>query len=59
MSGILSGWVARMRGHKMPRKRYLPEEIIQKRREVEVLLWQGKSAGEASRQIGVTEQTDY
>ncbi len=43
----------------MPRKRYLPDEIIQQLREVDVLLWQGKSAGEASRQIGVTEQTDY
>jgi putative transposase len=59
LSGILRALVARKRRHKMPRKRYLPEEIIQKLREVEVLLSQGKSAGEASRQIGVTEQTYY
>jgi len=43
----------------MPSRRYLPEETIQKLREVEVVLSQGKSAGEASRQIGVTEQTYY
>ena len=43
----------------MPRKRFKPEEIIQKLREAEVLLSQGKNVAEACRQIGVTDQTYY
>ena len=43
----------------MPRKRYGPEQIIAKLREVEVLLSQGKSTGFACKKIGVTEQTYY
>ena len=43
----------------MPRKRYQVEEIIQKLREAEVLLSQGKNVAEACRQIGVTDQTYY
>jgi transposase-like protein len=43
----------------MPRKRHTAEEIIGKLREVEVLLGQGRSASEAVRAIGVTEQTYY
>lgn len=43
----------------MPRKRFQPEEIIQKLREVEVLLSQGKTVPEACRKIGVTDQTYY
>ena len=34
-----------------------PEQIINKLREAEVLLSQGVTMGEASRKIGVTEQT--
>ena len=41
----------------MPRKRFRTEEIIQKLREVEVLLSQGRNVSEASRQIGVTDNT--
>jgi len=41
------------------RKRYSPEQIISKLREVEVLLSQGKSTGLACKKIGVTEQTYY
>jgi len=43
----------------MARKTYTPEQIINKLREAEVLLSRGATAGEASRKIGVTEQTYY
>jgi transposase-like protein len=43
----------------MPRKRFKTEEIIQKLREAELLLSQGKDVAEACRQIGVTDQTYY
>ena len=43
----------------MVRKSYTPEQIINKLREAEVLLSQGPNIGEASRKIGVTEQTYY
>jgi len=43
----------------MPKKGYTPEQIINKLREAEILLSQGKNIGEASRKIGVTEQTYY
>lgn len=43
----------------MDRKIYTPELIINKLREVEVLISQGATTMEASRKIGVTEQTYY
>jgi transposase-like protein len=43
----------------MSKKNYSAEEIIIKLREVEVLCGQGKTIGEAVRQIGVSEQTYY
>ena len=43
----------------MPRESYQVEEIIQKLREAEVFLSQGKNVAEACRQIGVTDQTYY
>jgi len=43
----------------MVKKGYTPEQIIGKLREAEVLLSQGSAVGEASRKIGVTEQTYY
>ena len=43
----------------MARKHHKPEEIVAKLRQVEVLLAQGKTAAEAVRTIGVTEQTYY
>jgi transposase-like protein len=43
----------------MGRRTFTAEQIINKLREVEVLLSQGDSVGEASRKIGVTEQTYY
>ena len=41
----------------MVKKIYTPEQIINKLREVEILISQGATAMEASRKIGVTEQT--
>jgi len=43
----------------MVRKGYTPEQIINKLREAEILLSQGATIGEASKRIGVTEQTYY
>ena len=43
----------------MSRKRYTPEEIINKLREVEVLLSQDKTVSEVVRQLGISEQTYY
>jgi len=43
----------------MVRKTYTPEQIINKLREVEILISQGATSMEASRKIGVTEQTYY
>ena len=43
----------------MSKKRYSSERIINKLREVEVLLSQGATVGEAVKRIGVTEQTYY
>ncbi len=43
----------------MVKKSHSPEQIINKLREVEILLNQGTNVGEACRKIGVTEQTYY
>ena len=43
----------------MARKRFKPEEIVAKLRQVEVLQGQGMSAADAIRRIGVTEVTYY
>ena len=43
----------------MVRKTYTAEQIINKLREAEVVLSQGSTVGEASKKIGVTEQTYY
>ena len=43
----------------MPRKRYKPEEIVAKLRQVDVLASQGTSIADAIRQIGVSEVTFY
>ena len=47
------------KGGQMVRKGYTAEQIINKIREAEILLNQGATVGEASRKIGVTEQTYY
>ena len=43
----------------MPRKRYKPEEIVARLRQVDVLVSQGTSMADAIRQIGVSEVTFY
>ncbi len=43
----------------MPRKRYTPEQVINKLREAEAAISGGSTVAEASRQVGVTEQTFY
>jgi putative transposase len=43
----------------MPRKRYKPEEIVAKLRQVDVLVSQGQNVADAIRQIGVSEVTYY
>jgi transposase-like protein len=43
----------------MPRKRYTPEQIISKLREAEVLLSQDRTVSQASKQLGVSDQTYY
>ena len=43
----------------MPRKKYTPEQIIGKLREAELLIAKGLSATDASRELGISEQTYY
>ena len=43
----------------MAKKRFKPEEIVAKLRQVEVLQGQGSTVVDAIRQIGVTEVTYY
>ena len=43
----------------MSRKRFKPEQIVNKLREADVLLAQGKSVAQASKRIGITDQTYY
>ena len=43
----------------MAKKGYTPEQVINKLREAEIRINQGVSISEASRKIGVTEQTYY
>lgn len=43
----------------MARKKHTAEEIINKLREAEVAISQGLSVAEASRRLGITQQTLY
>ena len=43
----------------MTRRRHTPEQVISKLREAEVALAERSTVAEASRRIGVTEQTFY
>jgi hypothetical protein len=43
----------------MPRKRYKPEEITAKLKQVDVLVAQGQSIADATRQVGITESRYY
>ena len=47
------------KGGYMARRIYTPEQIINKLREAEIHINQGISIAEASRKIGITEQTYY
>ena len=47
------------RGFFMTKKRYGAEQIINRLREVEVMVSNGATIGEACKKIGVTEQTYY
>ena len=49
----------REKGGSMVKKGYTPEQIINKLREAEIHINQGIPISEASRKIGVTEQTYY
>lgn len=41
----------------MPRQRYTTEEIIHKLREADVMIRQGQTVAQATKQIGVTDKT--
>ena len=43
----------------MARRRHPPEQVINKLREAEIAIAEGSTVAEASRRIGVTEQTFY
>ena len=43
----------------MKKKRYTPEQIIEKLREAEVQLSKGETVGKTCRNLGVSEQTYY
>ncbi len=43
----------------MPRKGHSPEQVLAKLRQVEVAIANGKSVGQAVREIGVTDHTYY
>ena len=43
----------------MGRKINSPEQIVRKLRQAEVLISQGNTISQASRQLGITEQTYY
>ncbi len=43
----------------MVKRAFTPEQVINNFREVEILLSQGATTGEASKKVGVTEQTYY
>jgi putative transposase len=43
----------------MPRKKYTPEQIIQKLREAEIRLGQGEALDQVCRALAISEQTFY
>jgi len=43
----------------MGRKTYSPEKIVRKLREAEIFISQGNTIAQASRLLGITEQTYY
>jgi putative transposase len=51
--------VGHLEDEEMSQKKHKPEEIVAKLRQVDVLLSQGRTVGEAVRTIGVTQFTYY
>ena len=43
----------------MPRKRFTPEQIVTKLRQIEVLIGQGKAVALACKEAGISEQSYY
>lgn len=43
----------------MPRKRFTPEQIVTKLRQIEVLVGQGKAVALACKEAGISEQSYY
>ena len=43
----------------MPRKRYTTEQIINKLRQAEVLISQGRSISEVAKELAISDQTYY
>ena len=43
----------------MPRKKYTPEQVIRMLRDAELMLAKGLNTGQASRELGISEQTYY
>jgi len=43
----------------MPKKTFTPEQIVTKLRQIEVLMSQGKTVSQASKEAGITDQTFY
>ena len=58
-SSLKYGYWAREEENSMSKKRYKPEEIVSKLRQVDVLTSQGQPVSQAIRSIGVTEVTYY
>jgi len=56
---IMLEWGSKKGGMQMVKRSYTPEKIINKLREVEILLSQGSTIGQAARKIGVTDMTYY
>ncbi len=52
-------WLSSLEDGSVSRKRSKPEEIVPKLRQLDVLVSQGQSVGDAIRSIGVTEVTYY
>lgn len=52
-------WLFSEKGESMKAKRFSAEQIVNKLRQAEVLLSQGQTVAQASRSLGITEQTYY
>ena len=55
---MIVSWASE-KGGNMARRKHSPEQVINKLRQAEVAIAEGCTVAEASRQIGVTQQTFY